>query len=89
MEVSRFITAYNKCRNEEDRLESTSKIMGWGQGRLVLYTDDLELDEEQIKEIRLIPMDEIHKMEPYTVYKHPVYVSTTALFSSLVHPGNT
>ena len=45
-EVSRFITAYNKCRNEEDRLESTSKIMGWIKEDWSCI-DDLELDEEQ------------------------------------------
>ena len=48
--------------------------------------DDLELDDEQIKEIRPVPLDEIHKMEPYTVHKHPVYVSTTALSLFFAHP---
>jgi hypothetical protein len=28
-------------------------------------------------------LDELHKMEPYTVHKHPVYISTSALFSFL------
>ena len=81
-EVSRFITAYNKSRNETDRLEATSKIMGWMKEDWSCL-DDLDLDEDQIKEIRPVPLDEIQKMDPYTVHKHPVYVSTTALFSFL------
>ena len=28
-EISRFITAYNKSRHEQDRLAATAKVMGW------------------------------------------------------------
>ena len=69
-EVSSFITAYNRCRNEPDRLEATSKIMGWAKEDWTCL-EDIELDEEQLKEIRPVPLDELHKIEPYTVHKHP------------------
>ena len=81
-EVARFITAYNKCRHEKDRLEATSKIMGWVKEDWTCM-DDFELDDDQIKEIRPIPIDELNKMEPYTVHKHPVFISASAFFSFL------
>ena len=43
--------------------------------------DDMELDEDQIKEIRPVPLEEIQRWILYAVHKHPVYVSTSALFS--------
>lgn len=81
-EISRFITAYNKSRHLPNRLEETSKIMGWAIEDWTCL-DDLELDEDQFKEIRPVPMEDFQKLEPYTVHKHPVYVSATALFSFL------
>lgn len=81
-EISRFITSYNKCRDEIDRLEATSKLMGWVKEDWT-YLDDIELDEDQIKDLRPIPLDELPKIEPYTVHKHPVYISSSALFTFL------
>ena len=81
-EVSRFISAYNKCRNEPDRLEAVSKIMGWFNEDWTAL-DEIELDEDQIKEIRSVSNDEIGNLDPYTVHKHPVYVASTALFTFL------
>ena len=45
--------------------------------------DDLELDEDQIKEIRPMPLDELHTIEPYTLHKHPLYISSCGFFSYL------
>ena len=81
-EITKFITAYNKCREHSDRLESASKIMGWMKEDWTCL-DDLEMEEDQIKEIRPLPLDELQKMEPYTVHKHPVYIASTALFCFL------
>jgi hypothetical protein len=81
-EIAKFITAYNKCRDHADRLESASKIMGWMKEDWTCI-DDVEIEEDQIKEIRPLPLDELQKMEPYTVHKHPVYISSVALFTFL------
>ncbi len=81
-EISRFITAYNKSRHLPNRLEETSRIMGWANEDWTCL-DDMELDEDQIKEIRPLPLEDYQKIEPYTVHKHPVYVSASALFSYL------
>ena len=46
-EISRFISAYNKSRNEPDRLEATAKLMDWGKDDWSCI-EDFELDEEQL-----------------------------------------
>lgn len=81
-EISRFISAYNRSRNEPDRLDSVSKLMGWSRDDWT-GLDDIDLDEEQMKEIRPIPPDELNTIEPYTLHKHPLYISTSGLFSYL------
>ena len=81
-EISRFISAYNKSRNEPDRLEATAKLMDWGKDDWSCI-EDFELDEEQLKEIRPIPLEDLNKIEPYTVHKHPLYIASSALFSFL------
>jgi hypothetical protein len=81
-EISRFISAYNKSRNEPDRLEATAKLMDWGKDEWSCI-DDFDLDEEQLREIRPVPLEDLQKMDPYTVHKHPLYIASCGFFSFL------
>ena len=80
-EVSKFISAYNKVSGKEDRIDATAAIMGWHRDDWSSL--DEELDEEMIKQIRPVEMEELSKMEPYTIHRHPIYISATGLYAYL------
>ena len=80
-EVSKFISAYNKVSDSTDRLDAAAAIMGWHREDWSSQDDDL--DEEDIKQIKPIEMDEIKKMEPYTIHRHPIYISSAGLYAYL------
>ena len=81
-EVSRFISAYNKVKDDPNRLDSAASIMGWHRDDWSSL-DDMDLSDEEIKQIRHIDLDEVGKIEPYTIHRHPVYITSTAFFSYL------
>ena len=84
-EVSRFISAYNKVKNEPDRLDAAAVIMGWHRDDWSSIDEfDLEDEEEIIRNPKPLDMDDdVSKMDPYTLHRHPVYITATALFSYL------
>ena len=46
--------------------------------------DQMEEEEEEItRQVRPLELEDVRKMDPYTLHRHPVYVSATALFSYL------
>ena len=81
-EVSRFISAYNKVKDDPNRLDSAASIMGWHRDDWSSL-DDMDLSDEEIKQIRHMDLDEVGKIEPYTIHRHPVYITSTAFFSYL------
>ena len=80
-EVSRFIAAYNKSLDEPDRLDAAAAIMGWHREDWSSF--DEELNEEELKQLRPIEMEELNKMEPYTIHRHPIYISSCGLYAYL------
>ena len=84
-EVSRFISAYNKVRKQPNRLDAAAAIMGWHRDDWSSIDEiDLEEEEEEItRQVRPLELEDVRKMDPYTLHRHPVYVSATALFSYL------
>ena len=62
-EVSRFISAYNKTKNEPDRMDAIAAIMGW-QHEDWASIDDIELDEEQMKQLRPLDIEEVRQLDP-------------------------
>ena len=43
-EVARFMTAYNKVKDQDDRLDAAASLMGWHRDDWS-STDEIELDE--------------------------------------------
>ena len=80
-EVSRFISAYNKVSEDNDRLDAAAAAMGWHREDWSSLDEDL--DEDQIKQIRAIELEELSKMEPYTIHRHPIYISSIGLYAYL------
>ncbi len=82
-EISKFISSYNKVCDEPDRLDAAAAIMGWH--REDWSSIDEELDEEQIKQMRPIDLEELSQMDPYTIHRHPIYISSSGLYAYLRH----
>ena len=81
-EVSRFISAYNKVKHESDRLDAAAVIMGWHRDDWSSIDDlDFEEDEDILRNAKPLDIDDVRKMDPYTLHRHPVFITATALFS--------
>ena len=60
-EVSRFISAYNKVKNEPDRLDAAAVIMGWHRDDWSSIDEfDLEDEEEIIRNPKPLDLSLIH-----------------------------
>ena len=81
-EVARFMTAYNKVKDQDDRLDAAASLMGWHRDDWS-STDEIELDENDLPVIKPVDMEEINNMDPYTIHRHPIYITSNALFSYL------
>ena len=81
-EVARFMTAYNKVKDQEDRLDAAASLMGWHRDDWS-STDEIELDENDLPVIKPVDIEEINNMDPYTIHRHPIYITSNALFSYL------
>ena len=46
-------------------------------------SQDDDLDEEEIKQIKSVEMEELNKIEPYTIHRHPIYISSAGLYAYL------
>jgi hypothetical protein len=80
-DVSRFISAYNKVFEDPERLDAAAAIMGWHRDDW--SSIDEELNEEEIKQLRPVEMEELKKMAPYTIHRHPIYLSSIGLYAYL------
>ncbi|MGY8714218.1 MAG: hypothetical protein ACKVJ1_10060, partial [Verrucomicrobiia bacterium] len=80
-EISKFITAYNNVSDEPERIDETAAIMGWQRDDWSSL--DEELDEETMKQMRPVEMEELRKMDPYTIHRHPIYISAIGLYAYL------
>ena len=81
-EVARFMTAYNKVKDQDDRLDAAASLMGWHRDDWS-STDEIELDENDLPVIKPVDIEEINNMDPYTIHRHPIYITSNALFSYL------
>ena len=81
-EVARFIIAYNKVKDQDDRLDAAANLMGWHRDDWS-SSDEIELDENDLPLIRPMEIEEINNMDPYTIHRHPIYITSNALFSYL------
>ena len=81
-EVARFMTAYNKVKDQDDRLDAAANLMGWHRDDWS-SSDEIEMDENDLPLIRPMEIEEINNMDPYTIHRHPIYITSNALFSYL------
>ena len=81
-EVARFLAAYNKVKNQDDRLDAAASLMGWHRDDWS-STDEIELDDNDFPIIKSLDVDDLSNVDPYTIHKHPIYISSNALFSYL------
>ncbi|MDA7756451.1 hypothetical protein N8920_00990 [Opitutales bacterium] len=81
-EVVRFMTAYNKVKDQDDRLDAAANLMGWQRDDWS-STDEIEFDENDMPLIKPVDIEEINSMDPYTIHRHPIYITSSALFSYL------
>ncbi len=92
-EVTRFLKIYQSLHDSSQRLDKTAQVMGWDseewsndydlsdEARIDWISIDLEADDEEDEE----EMDDIEDNDPYTIHKHPLYVTTRSLFLILNH----
>jgi hypothetical protein len=76
------MTAYNKVKDQDDRLDAAANLMGWHRDDWS-SSDEIELDENDLPQIRPMEIEEINNMDPYTIHRHPIYITSNALFSYL------
>ncbi len=81
-EVARFMTIYNKVKDQDDRLDAAANLMGWHRDDWS-SSDEIELDENDFPLIRPMEIEEVNNMDPYTIHRHPIYITSNALFSYL------
>ena len=81
-EVARFIIAYNKVKDQDDRLDAAANLMGWHRDDWS-SSDEIELDENDLPLIRPMEIEEVNNMDPYTIHRHPIYITSNALISYL------
>lgn len=81
-EVVRFMTAYNQVKEQDDRLDAAASLMGWHRDDWS-STDELEFDENDLPVLKPLDQEEINSMDPYTIHRHPIYITSNALFSYL------
>ena len=83
-EISRFICAYNKSIHKDDRLDATAKLMGWHRDDWS-SSDEIDIDDEidLSRNDKAIESEDDDRIDPYTLHRHPVYISASALFSFL------
>ncbi len=86
----RYLSLYAKFRNRSDRLDRVAYQMGWDSGEWTsarpLGEDEDCLDEDFFQGIsgeRGEEDDAEDPLDPYTLYRHPIFVATRSLYISL------
>ena len=81
-EVARFMTAYNQVKDQADRLDTSACLMGWHKDDWS-SGDEIDFDEEDLSLVKPIDLEEVINMDPYTIHRHPIYITADAIFSYL------
>ncbi len=76
-EVIRFLSLYQKLKNQPSHLDDIAHLMGWDMGDWALLESLDDEDDTQPE-----PATEID-FDPYTVHKHPVYIVSHSLYQLL------
>jgi hypothetical protein len=87
-ELARFISYYQSFASEEARLDRTAQAMGWDAGE---WADDATESDDSERQGDWInqqfeddeddeDFEDFDDNDPYTIHKHPLFVSTRALY---------
>ncbi len=85
----RYLSLYQKHRERPDRLDRVAVGMGWDSGEWACaqppadLDDDLEDDFLVAGEDRLDEEEGEDPLDPYTLYRHPIFIATKSLYMSL------
>src|SRR5581483_9479139 len=73
--IRRYLTHYERLKHQPERIDEVAHLMGWDEevwGAETDQTNDAAPAE---------PAD--YDLEPYTLYKNPVFVATKSIYLSL------
>lgn len=77
-----YLSHYEKAIERPDRIDEVAHQMGWDEGAWI--NDDPEPASDAVNAAESAsletPSDRSGDVDPYTLHKHPVFVSTHALF---------
>lgn len=81
-EVGRFIKIYQSLKHDPQRLDHTALGMGWDAEE---WSAELDLDEDERPDwlggsLDDEDFDDMDDNDPYTIHKHPLYVTSRALY---------
>jgi len=88
-ELSRFLGLYRKMREHPNRLDEIAHMMGWD--REDWNAGDIQREDAESDAGTPSPEDDMldaEEMDPYTVHRHPVFIVTRALYSTVRHHWN-
>jgi hypothetical protein len=79
--VQRYLAFYEKLKDTPERIDEVAHLMGWDDGD---WSSDVESTPELdgSNQVEETPVD-YDDLEPYTLHKHPVFVSTKAIYFGL------
>ena len=69
-EIARFLAAYNKVKDQDDRLDAAASLMGWHRDDWS-STDEIELEDNDFPIIKSLDIDDLNNIDPYTIHKTP------------------
>lgn len=87
-EIGRFIKIYQSLKGDSQRLDHTALGMGWDSEE---WSAELEFESDESTEWVDGALDdeddydELDDSDPYTVHKHPLYVTSRALYALIAH----
>lgn len=85
----RYLSLYARYRDRPDRLDKVAAGMGWDSGEWACaHPPDDEADDPDeelfaLAENRIEDDEAEDPLDPYTLYRHPIFIATKALYISL------
>mgnify|MGYP001452383291 CR=1 FL=1 len=60
-EIARFLAAYNKVKDQDDRLDAAASLMGWHRDDWS-STDEIELEDNDFPIIKSLDIDDLNNI---------------------------
>lgn len=76
--IHRYLSFYEACRNEPDRIDKVAEKMNWGDED---WSDDVPTELEESEDETDAAADA--EDEVYTLHKNPIFVATKAIYLGL------